>query len=88
VAIAKVREVEKTRMVEETYTEAEGVTLELTEEETVALKALVGSVGGASEYRYAITRVWNALNRAGYDAYENTKVHAAIDALSGSVYFN
>ncbi len=86
-AIAKIREVKKTRMVEETYTETEGVTLELTEEEVVALKAVVGLVGGASDYRDAITRIWNALNRAGYDSYENTKVHAAIDALSGAVYF-
>lgn len=86
-AIAKAREVEKVRMVQEKYTELEGVTLELTDEEAVALKAVVGSVGGDSKYRGAITRIWNAFNRAGYDSRSNAKVSAAISNLSGSVYF-
>lgn len=49
-ATASKREVTKTRMVEEEYTEVDGVTLELTQKEAHMLTALVGfHTGGANE---------------------------------------
>ena len=87
-ATAKAREVEKVRVVEEKYTEIEGVTLELTDEEAVAVKAVLESVAGISEYREATSRVWGALNRAGYDRYTNAKVADAIRSLGGALYFS
>lgn len=86
-ATAKARKVEKVRVVEEKYTEVDGVTLELTDEETVAVKALLGAVSGVSNYRDAIGRVHNAISNLGYNTYGNLKVNKAVNALEGDIYF-
>lgn len=82
------REVTKTRQVTETYTEVDGVVLELTEFEAVTLKALVGAVGGASPYRDAMSDIYGKLAALGYTRSKNAQVSKAIAAANGVVYFN
>lgn len=78
----KTREIEKTVFVDEVF-----YTLELTEEEAIALRAVVGSVGGGSQGRKAVSRVFSALNNAGLEYYTNTKVRRAVDNITGSISF-
>lgn len=87
-ADARRREVTKTRQITETYTEVDGVVLELTEFETVTLRALVGAVGGASPYRDAMSGIYNKLAALGYTASKNSQVSKAIEAVDGVVFFN
>lgn len=87
-AQVRCREVTKTRQVTETYTEVDGVVLELTEFEAATLRALVGAVSGDSPYRYAMSDIYNKLAALGYTRSENAQVSNAIEATEGSVYFN
>lgn len=66
-ATSKTRTIEKTRMVEEQYTEADGVILELTHEEAVMLAYLVGHrICGSGSGRKPFNRIWDALKGSGY----------------------
>lgn len=87
-AEARRREVTKTRQVIETYTEVDGVVLELTEFETVTLRAIVGAVGGASPYRDAMSDIYSKLAALGYTRSKNAEVSEAVEAAEGVVYFN
>ncbi len=64
-----------------------GVTLELTDFEAVALRTVVGSVGGDQPSRHAITRIFGALEDAGYSKYKNTAVKEAVEHVCGGLYF-
>lgn len=58
-ATATKRQVEKVRMVEEKYTEFDGIVLELNKEEAALLTALIGhKVGGASSH---VMNIYKAL---------------------------
>lgn len=65
----------------------DGLTLELTEFEAVALRAVVGSVGGDEPYRHAITRIFDALEDAGYSKHKKTSVEKAVQYVGGTLYF-
>lgn len=74
-ANATPREVLKTRLVEETYTETDGVVLELTDEEAALISAILGGhVCGGGHYRYVSTEIWRTLGGAGYFRDENKLV--------------
>lgn len=68
-ATARVREVEKTRMVEEKYTAQDGVILELTHQETALLAFILGhkvSGGSDSDARMLSAGIWDKLGPYGY----------------------
>lgn len=68
-ATARVREVEKTRMVEEKYTAQDGVILELTHQETALLAFILGhlvSGGGGTDVRMLSDGIWDKLGPHGY----------------------
>lgn len=68
-AEASVRKVVKTRMIEEEYTEEDGVILELTHDETALLMFIVGhriSGGGKSEGRKLADGIYHKLGPLGY----------------------
>lgn len=68
-ATAKVREVEKTRTVEEKYTTQDGVILELSHEETALLAFILGHKvigGGGSPARLLVNGIWDKLGPHGY----------------------
>lgn len=87
-ATAKDREVTKTRMVEESYTEYDGVVLELTEDEAAYLSALLGwKVTGEDRLG---TSIFYALRNLGFSSYKGPqkirdKVNAIRDTMHGNV---
>jgi hypothetical protein len=68
VATAKVREVVKTRMVEENYMTEDGVILELTHEEAALVAFVLGHKisGGGSEVRKLADGIWDKFGPLGY----------------------
>lgn len=86
-ATAKKREVTKTRMVEETYTETDGVILELTNDEACYLAALLGShVSGGSFVRDLSTGVWGSLAKLNFNTHANARTREIGKHITGSVY--
>lgn len=68
-ASAKVREVVKTRTVEENYTTEDGVILELTHEEAALVVFVLGhkiSGGGFSKVRKLAEGIWDKFGPLGY----------------------
>lgn len=83
----KVEKKEVVKIVEET---TKVVVLELTEEEAVTLRAIVGSVAGdnTKSPRKHTYSIYDALNKAGYDYWSNSKVAHAVDRMTGSIRFS
>lgn len=66
-AVAKERTTTKTRMIQETYTEVEGVTLELTVEEAAFLAYVIGhKITGVGPARKTLSKIWYELADCGY----------------------
>lgn len=86
-ATGKIREVTKTRTVKETYTETDGVVLELSNDETCFLAALLGShVSGGSFVRDLSTGIWVQLTELGFNTHANGRTREIGKNMSGSVY--
>lgn len=81
VAQVKYKDVVKTVQVND------GVILKLSEEEAVALRAVVGAVGGFSKHRDAITQIYLALGKAGFSKSSNKDVAEAVTKLEGTMAF-
>lgn len=87
-ASASKRTVEKTRMVEEKYTEFDGVVLELSDAEAATLRAVVGAIcGNPDGLREHTDEIYNALGRVGFTN-NRTDVRTAISKLSGYPTFS
>lgn len=88
-AIAKAREVTKTRTVEESYSERDGVVLELTNDEAAYLVALIGwHVAGKGPVREMNSDIWSALRAAGFDYLKNDRVNEMRRIITGMVAVN
>lgn len=87
-ATANPRMVSKTRQktVEEVYTELDGVTLVLDNEEAALLSAILYTrVTGSGPLRITSDRICNALTSSGFGSHENAGTRAAIAGLEGYV---
>lgn len=71
-AKARERMVEKTRTVQESYTERDGITLELSNSEASYLAAVLGSqVVGNGPWREVSSNIFHALSCNGYSRLDN-----------------
>jgi len=71
-ANAQERMVQKTRTVQESYTERDGITLELTDSEASFIAAVLGSkVVGDGPWRDVSSGIFDALSRHGYSRVTN-----------------
>lgn len=74
------------KIVEEVYTELDGVTLTLDDEEAAFLSALLYTrITGQGETRRLSDNISTALNKAGYRSPESLKVRTMITKMSGYV---
>lgn len=77
----------RTKVVEETYSELDGVTLVLDKEEAALLTAILYTrVTGSSPLRTTANRICTALVKNGFGSNENSDTRAAIAGLEGYVH--
>jgi len=89
VASAQVRKVTKTRekIVEEVYTEIDGVTLQLNKEEAALLTAILYTrVTGSGPLRKLSDGISTALDKAGFASKDNADTREAISKMDGYVH--
>lgn len=84
------RIVEKTRLVEETYKEEDGVILHLTDDEAAFLAAILGMkvVGDNNDIRSINRGIWKVLKDHSYDFFDSQKTKNFVAKMQGSVVVN
>jgi hypothetical protein len=85
-ASATVREVKKTRTIQEDYIENDGVHLELTREEASYLCAVLGwAIVGDGPLRGHNTQIYLALKAHGFNYFENVLTRDMSRSIKGTV---
>lgn len=85
-ASANKRVIKKTRVVEEEYTEEDGLVLQLSKDESHFLAALLGShIFGSGKAREVSDGIWSALIKNGYGVNDNKRSRDFHRLMDGSV---